>query len=104
MSNSGVRVRDRFCKHIFTFSSLPENLILTQREREKRAYGTKNPPRSPVTYPRQATSQVKVGPLLQNAEGRELVRLTESSWEGLFLVLTSSETSLCSSDEHQPVC
>ena len=35
MSSSGVRVRDRFCKHIFTFSSLPENLILTQRERRE---------------------------------------------------------------------
>ena len=42
MSSSGVRVRDRFCKHIFTFPSLPENPILTQGEREESPWHQKS--------------------------------------------------------------
>ena len=70
MPSSGVRVSTGFCKHTFTVPSPPEDLILIQRE--KRACDTRKSiqnPRSPVTYPGHATSQVKFGPLLQNSEG-----------------------------------
>ena len=45
-TSSRVRVRDRFCKHIFTFPSLPEKLILTQGEREESLWHQKSAKKS----------------------------------------------------------